>query len=145
MKKLINGIAIVIVLVTAFLSCKKNDDNNNSGTTFNTSAIITQGTWKVVLFKDNNVDETSNYTGYQFTFTAGGAAAAISGSVVTNGTWNTFNDDSQNKLELKFGNTPPLDEITEDWHIIGASSSTIQMEHTSGGNGGTDYLTIQKM
>jgi len=135
---------MTIVFTMFLLSCKK-DDDNNSATGFNTSAIITQGVWKVSLFKDNNVDETSNYTGYQFTFTGAGSAAAISGSLVTNGTWNTFNDDSRNKLELKFGSTSPLDELSEDWHIVAASNTTIQLEHVSGGNGGTDYLTLQKM
>ena len=145
MKKIISGIVMIVIFASLFISCKKDDDSSNSGSTFNTSTIITQGVWKISLFKDNNVDETSNYTGYQFTFTGGGSAVAISGSLVTNGTWSTLNDNSQNKLELKFGTTPPLDEISEDWHVVAASSTTLQMEHVSGGNGGTDYLTIQKL
>ena len=144
MKRIFHTILTGVVAATIFMSCKK-DAASNSTTTFATGAIITQGTWKVTLLKHNGADETTNYTGYQFNFTNGGYAAAIFNGVVTNGSWDTLDDDSQNKLDLKFGTTPPLDHITEDWHVTGASSTMVTMEHVSGGNGGTDYLTIQKL
>ena len=145
MKRIISTIALLLLFTTTFISCSK-DDNSSSSTTMQTSTVITQGTWKITFFNDSGTDQTANYTGYTFTFVNGGSAAAILGSVVTNGTWNSYNDDSQNKLYLSFGSTPPLSKLKVDWHIVEETSAKIRMEDTSGGgNGTTDYLTIERI
>lgn len=76
-------------MATALLSCKKNDSTSNSNT-LQTSAVVTQGTWKITLYNDSGSDETANYTGYTFSFISGGSASAIFGSVVTNGRYMEF-------------------------------------------------------
>lgn len=147
MKRIASTIALLFLFSTAFVSCTK-DNNMSSGgsSTTATSTIITQGTWKVTYFNDSGTDETGNYTGYMFTFVSGGSAGAILGSIVTNGIWNSYNDNSDNKLYLSFGSTPPLSKLKADWHIVEKTSIKIRMEDTSGGgNGTTDYLTLEKI
>ena len=118
----------------------------SSGSTMQTSTVVTQGTWKITYFNDSGSDQTTNYTGYTFAFVSGGSAGAILGSVVTNGTWNSYNDDSQNKLYLSFGSTAPLAKLKSDWHIVEETTVKIRMEDTSGGgNGSTDFLTIERI
>ncbi|MGF2414382.1 hypothetical protein [Ferruginibacter sp.] len=143
MKKIISLTTITFLLATFFIACKK--DDTSSSTTLQTSALVTQGIWRITYYNDSGIDETSNFTGYTFTFTSGGSVTAISGSIATNGTWNSYNDDSQNKLYLEIGSTPPLDELKGDWHITEKTSVKIKLEDVSGGGSGTDYLTFEKL
>lgn len=69
--------------------------------------------------------------------------ATKSGSSVS-GNWSTGSDDSQSKLYLTF-TAAPFNELNDDWHIVQQTSSMIQLEDVSGGNGGTDYLTFEKI
>ena len=144
MKRLAAITVMAFFMATALLSCKKNDTPSNSNTV-QTSTVITQGTWKITYYNDSGTDETANYTGYTFSFISGGSASAIFGSLVTNGTWNSYNDDSQNKLYLNFGGTAPLSKLKTDWHIIEKATLKIRLEDTSGGGSGTDYLTFERL
>ena len=144
MKRIAGITVMAFFMAIALLSCKKNDTSSNSNT-LQTSAVVTQGTWKITLYNDSGTDETANYTGYTFSFISGGSASAIFGSVVTNGTWNSYNDDSQNKLYLNFGGTAPLAKLKVDWHIIEKTTLKIRLEDVSGGGGGTDYLTFERL
>ena len=144
MKRITSITAVILFLTTAFISCKKdNDTNSSSSGSIPTSTVITQGTWNITYYSNNGSVETSNYTGYTFTFTSGGSAAAISGSVVTNGTWNSYNDDSQNKLSLNFGSTDPLLKLKNDWHIIEKTTIKIRLQATT--SSGTDNLTFERL
>ena len=95
--------------------------------------------------EDNGNDETPHFSGYEFIFSPGGSATASNGSNTVSGTWMTGTDDSQSKLILDFGSTSPFDELNEDWHVLEETSTMIRCEHISGGNGGTDYLTFEKI
>jgi len=143
MKKIIGLTAIAFFLATIFISCKKNDTATSN--TLPTSTVVTQGTWKVTYYNNSGANETTNYTGYSFIFVSGGSVSAISGSLVTNGTWNSYNDDSQNKLYINLGSTPPLSKLKADWHIIEKTSVLIRLEDVSGGSSATDYLTFEKI
>ncbi|MGG9963704.1 hypothetical protein [Ferruginibacter sp. SUN106] len=144
MKKIISLSIIALLLSTTFISCSK-DVTTSSSTTTPTSTVVTQGTWKITYYNDSGADETTNYTGYTFAFTTGGSVSAILGSFVTNGTWTSYNDDSQNKLYLNFGSTVPLSKLKVDWHIIEKTSIKIRLEDVSGGGSGTDYLTLERL
>jgi len=146
MKRIVSAIAILFLFAPTFISCSKDNNSSSSTTTMQTSTVITQGTWKITYYNDSGTDQTANFTGYTFTFVSGGSAGAILGSVVTNGTWNSYNDDSQNKLYLNFGSTAPLIKLKTDWHIVEETNTKLRMEDTSGGgNGTTDYLTIERL
>ncbi|MEO8146348.1 MAG: hypothetical protein ABI723_01860 [Bacteroidia bacterium] len=131
----------VLVLMMIVTSCKK-DDNSNS--TPSIGSTVQQGKWKVTSYIDSGNDETNHYTNYEFQFNSDGTVAAIKTGSTINGTWSNGNDDSQQKLYLSFS-TSPFDELNDDWHITSQSSSQIKLEDVSGGNGGTDYLTFEKI
>ncbi|MBK9319141.1 MAG: hypothetical protein IPM91_10180 [Bacteroidetes bacterium] len=107
---------------------------------------MTQGKWRVTLYNDSGNDETNHFSGYEFTFSSGGSVTASkSGAATVTGTWSTSVDDSQNKLYLTFTTNNDFIEITDDWHILQQTSAKIQLEDVSGGNGGTDLLTFEKI
>ncbi len=145
MKKLRNLPVILALVLGGVTSCTK-DSTTTLGTTAATSTILLQGTWKVTYFNDSGTDGTANYNGYIFTFVSGGSMSVINGSIVYNGTWTTHNDDNQNKLYMDFGvTTSPYAELRKDWHIVEKTSTKLRMEDVSGGAGGTDYLTLERI
>jgi hypothetical protein len=144
--KRIQMMAITMALVLgSFTSCTKNSTDNTVTSTA-TSTILLQGTWKITYFSDSGTDETAMFNGYIFTFVTGGSVSAINGSLVSNGSWTTYNDDSQNKLSLDFGvTTAPLANLKHDWNIIEKTSIKISFQDISGGTGKTAYLTFEKI
>jgi hypothetical protein len=130
--------AVIALFLLLLSSCKKDSVSANVSTT------IQNGSWKISLFNDSGNDETNHFTGYSFNFGSGGAVSASNGSSSVSGSWSTGNDDSQNKLNLNFGDNGNFGELSDDWHIISESSTKIELEDVSGGNGGTDLLTFVK-
>lgn len=105
MKKLL----LYLLLVTAAFSCRKPQD------TPPLQNILTQGTWRVSLLRDNGNNITYIYTGWQFTFNADKTMQVTDGSTTYNGTWtenpqgDTFElDISSTELELEY--------ISKLWH-----------------------------
>lgn len=131
--------AFFFLFVASMLLMACNKDNSQ------VSENLQQGTWKISYFNDGGNDETSHFTNYVFTFSAGGTATAVNGNNSVIGTWSTGTDDSHAKLVLYFGTQSPFDELDEDWHILQQSATSIQLEHVSGGNGDIDLLTFTKL
>lgn len=105
MKKLL----LYLLFATAAFSCRKPQD------TPPLQNIITQGTWRVSLLRDNGNNITYIYTGWQFTFNADKTMQVTDGSTTYNGTWtenpqgDTFElDISSTELELEY--------ISKLWH-----------------------------
>ena len=130
--------AVIPLVISLFSSCKKDSVSANVSTT------IQNGSWKISLFNDSGNDETNHFTGYSFNFGSGGAVSASNGSSSVSGSWSTGTDDSQNKLNLNFGDNGNFGDLSDDWHIISESTTKIELEDVSGGNGGTDLLTFVK-
>ena len=139
MKNIISISILALLMIVA--SCKKDD---NSSSTPSINSTIQQGKWKVTSFIDSGNDETNHYSNYEFQFNSDETVIAIKTGSTVNGTWSNGNDDSQQKLYLTF-RTTPFDELNEDWQITSQSTSQIKLEDVSGGNGGTDYLTFEKL
>ncbi len=140
-------IVIVLFAITFALgSCTASSRSSNNNTTTPAQVIQTvqSGAWKISYFFDSGKNETNNYNNYLFTFQSNGTLTASNGSNTVNGTWSSGNDDSQTKLDISLGNTNPWDDISDDWHVIAQSSTQIQLQDVSGGNGDIDYLTFTK-
>lgn len=136
-----------VFMLNVASTCSNDDDDNNSS-----SAIITQtqnsvvnGTWRVTLFSENGSNQTSQFSNYDFVFGTNGAVTAENGRTTMNGTWTTGTDDSTPKFIINFSATNgPFEEISEDWRILAASATRIELTHVSGGDGSIDLLTFQK-
>ncbi len=142
MKKSILAIIICSIIVLAN-SCKKEDTTSTTNSALRTK--VKSGTWKVTLYNDSGDDHLSYFSGYEFTFNTDGTIEAIKTGSTISGTWTTGTDDSNVKFILNFGSTTYFDEISDDWHVIEQTDSKIQLEDISGGNGGTDLLTFEKI
>ncbi|MBK7763445.1 MAG: hypothetical protein IPI46_08725 [Bacteroidetes bacterium] len=136
-------LTLYFVVLTVTSCTKSNSVGGINISASQTKSIIQNGSWKVSYFFDSG-DETYKFSGYNFTFNATGAVAAIKSSTTINGTWSSGNDDSQVKFVLDFNGVSPFNDIEDDWHVISQTNSEVKLIDVSGGNGGTDYLTFSK-
>lgn len=141
----ITHLLVSVAIFTSFISCSSDstDDVPQAVTPTNVQANATNGTWRITLYMDDNKNETTNYTGYIFTFNTNGAATAVKNAETKNGTWSSYVDDGKVKFQIAFGNLPPLDEISDDWNILELTGNKIKLEDISG-DGSKDYLTFEK-
>lgn len=133
---------LLAVTFVCALSCKKNDDNNPNSS--DVATTITSGNWRITQFLEDNVDETAHFSGYMFTFNPAGTATAVKSGNTVNGYWSAGNDDSKVKLNLEFGNNDPWEELNEDWQVLERNDTKIRLQHVSGGDGSTDFLTFER-
>lgn len=123
--------ACLIGLCTV-ISCKKSSPGQT-----NVPNILSQGDWRITLYKDSGKDETYHFTGYVFAFANGTVTAVRDGNTVS-GTYSTGVDDGKNKLYLNFGETEPFEELTDDWQIIEETSTKVSLRDAA------DHLTFER-
>lgn len=139
-----------LVGLLVIVSCTKDDDNPTNIIQNQVQSSIQSDTWRITKFIDSGNDETNDFTGYNFTFNSSGVLNANNGTNNHDGTWSitdsNSNDDSQDDLDLNinFNLSNDFEDLNDDWDFISQSSTKIELIHISGGNGGTDYLTIEK-
>ncbi len=142
MKKTLLVFAVALTVLIG--SCSKDDDSNTTISTALVNTTISSGTWRVTYFWDTDHDETNHFTGYNFTFSSGGVLTAVSGANTSSGTWATGTDNSKIKLVILFTTPADFSDLSEDWEVTERTDSRIKLQHISGGNGGTDFLTFEK-
>lgn len=139
-----------LTLIALLGACSKWQNNQKQITD-----ISTDGTWIVSSYIDDGDDETSDYSTFRFNFLEGGVLNATdlvsSNSNPYVGTWsitdsNSNDDDSLDDLDfnINFNVSNQLDDLSDDWDILSYTDTEIKLIDVSGGNGGTDYLTLTK-
>lgn len=119
-------------------------DDGGGGGGGDLSDFLDAGTWFVASYIDSGDDETGDYNGYNLDFSASnGTVVATNGSNTNNGTWQVLN--SGNKLLLDFGLDFPFEEFNDDWDVLSATETEVVLQDISGGGGGIDTLTLQKI
>ncbi len=147
----------LLVSLIPLVSCESNDDPDTPQVDVNASELQSaalQGQWRITYFFDTDKEETDHFTGYVFTFGADGTVSASNGSVEVTGTWSVTDssssddspdDSSDVDFNLLFTSPADFEELSDDWDILQYNASRIELIDVSGGNGGTDYLTFQKI
>lgn len=117
------------------------DNSSGGGGSAAFSDVITNGTWYISYFFEDDDNDTSDYIGYNFTFSASGSITVVKASATTSGNWSNYIDSGDDIMELNF-NDSNLDELEEDWEITEYSSTVVKLKHVTGGE--TDYLYFTK-
>jgi hypothetical protein len=133
---------VFVALLSTATMCNEDDKDDMPKPGLETS--LSYGTWRVAYFFDQE-DETSDFSGYSFQFNDGGVAIATKSSLSVQGSWTTEDSSNGNsKLYIDFGAGEPLEELNEDWIVVGNSGSKVTLEHISGGNGDTESLILER-
>lgn len=143
---------LMLCLLLIVLSCSSEDAAmvDNSAEIEQIKINANSGSWSITSYIDSGKNETNDYTGYIFTFSAGGELTASNSINTINGTWSvtdeSSSDDNSNDIDFNiFFSTPPnFEELSDDWDVVSTSNSKIELIDISGGNGGTDTLTFEK-
>ena len=139
---LYSSLFVLVALLSTATMCNEDDKVEMPKQGLETS--LSYGTWRVAYFFDKE-DETSDFIGYSFQFNDDGVAIATKSSLSVQGSWNTEDSSSGNtKLNIDFGAGDPLEELNEDWIVVGNSGSKVTLEHVSGGNGDTESLILER-
>ena len=152
--------AMSLFVMACDSSDDSNDDNNNSSNSADlTSEIMEQGDWQITRFEDSGVDQTNDFSGYTFVFNTNGTVAASNGTQTIDGTWNIYDDSSNSSsdddgnssddddfiLSFNVAETSDFEDLNDDWDFISVGATKIELIDISGGNGGTDYLTFERL
>lgn len=108
--------------------------------------IMMGGDWVVAQYKDDGVDETANYNGFDFAFgTDHRIVVSTNADPVQRGLWRVIRD-SNGKLKayLNLGVEDPFGEFTDDWDIVSVTANRIELKDISGGDGSIDTLVFEK-
>ncbi len=145
MKKIIFGLFMFAFLCV--YSCKKSDNNPvpNTDASNEVATTLSAGTWRITYYWDTDHEETINYAGYTFTFGSAKVLTAANGLFSLTGSWNSIFEDAKVKLVLNFASPASFVEISDDWQVVERTNTKIRLQDLSGGNGGTDYLTFEKI
>ena len=151
MKKYFISSVLTLGLFLITFSCSSDTVmTDNSADIKQISDMATSGTWRITNYNDSGQDETSDYTGYNFTFNENGTLIATNGTNTYNGTWSVSDDSSSDDnpddidFNIFFASPPDFEELSDDWDIVSTSSAKMELMDISGGNGGTDLLTFEK-
>jgi len=164
MRNLISKSTLIVALALITVACSKDESDtqeitNNSNSAQQVTTLMTQtGSWKITYFWDTDKDETSNFSGYVFSFNSDGSLVAVKGSTTVSGSWSVLDDSNNSSSDDDGGSTDDddfniffsvpttsdFDDLIDDWDIISVSATKIELTDVSGGNGGTDFLTFEK-
>ncbi|MBK6965611.1 MAG: hypothetical protein IPH20_17215 [Bacteroidales bacterium] len=131
---------LAIAMVVASTACSKTDDTPATSDLSSTQKQeIISDTWVISSYIDKGKNETSNYSGYSFTFSDNGALTASAAGITYNGTWSIGSDHSgsddsshqsgdDNKLIITISGNYQMDELTDDFQIVSISQNEITLK-----------------
>ena len=143
-------LAFILSTGLFIVSCTKDEDLTNELARDQFEDSVKSGAWVITLFEDSGKDETNHFSGYDFTFNADGTLMAENGLNTYEGIWsisdNNSGDDSESDLHFNifFALSNDFEDLNDDWDVLSNSEVKIELIDVSGGNGGTDYLTLEK-
>lgn len=119
------------------------NSGTNSGDNLSDTLTATNSVWVVGSYLDNGVDETSDFTAYEFYFETSGVVKAKTASTTDSGVWKSL--DGATKLFIEFTTNTVLQELNDnDWKVIEITDTLIKLEADSNSGTETDTLIFNK-
>lgn len=151
MKRRMKFMAIALLSMGFIISCSKDDETKveediTAADMSEIKAAVESGDWRITNYLDDDIDETTNYVGYTFTFNSDGILGATNGNISVSGAWSMTSSDVDELDFNIFFTTPDIFEVlADDWEIKKYSSSKIELIDVSSEDNSTDYLTFEKI
>ncbi|MBU3680745.1 MAG: hypothetical protein FGM16_02260 [Flavobacterium sp.] len=126
------------------------------------TSVITQGIWKIFYYEDHRVDQTANFTDYNFTFGTNGSILATNGTLSESGNWIITQNNSSNLYFPALSDDSPnnttdcnfyfpasnitFHDIQDDWDIVFVSNNTIILKDEVALDPTlNDYIVLKKL
>jgi hypothetical protein len=107
---------------------------------------ITQGTWRVTRFSDDDVEKTFKYTGDIFAFEAS-SIVTVNGSHTVNGSWSVQKENGSGLFGNRIGFTlllgDPLPDLSGNWEVESFSETRLELKKDGSGDG-EDVLVFEQ-
>ncbi len=142
--------AITLLSMGFIISCSKDETKVEEEITAadmsEIKATVESGDWKITNYTDDDIDETSNYVGYSFSFNPDGTLGATDGNTSVSGAWSMTTSDVDELDFNIFFTTPDIFEVlADDWEIKKYSGSKIELIDISDEDDSIDTLTFEKI
>lgn len=143
-------IVVFLVISVVFMSCETSDDSGMENTEISINdlkANITSGTWFVALFEEEEMDKTTDFSGFNFTFNSDGVLRAINGDNSISGAWSiASDDDSKGDIDFNifFSSPSNFAELSEDWKIVSYNANRIELKDVSDDDSSIGRLILEK-
>lgn len=123
------------------------DDNSNDGDVVEIRSFLMEGGWNVALYKENEVEMTEDFAGFDFYFNPMHRVQVDENdNPIIEGLWRVIrNHDGDLKMYLNFANDALFGEITEDWYINTAELTADRIELISESDSGVEYLVFERI
>ena len=142
MKKVI--FAVLAICVLSLAACKKDGQNNNGTNEADVKANATSGSWVVTNFVYNGSDNTTNLSGFTFTFKSDNTVQATNGLLTQQGTWTLSSNNGVTRFAISFpaGSLQALLNISQNWQVVSTTSNSLSLRNDN--TGGTNILLFER-
>ena len=131
---------IISGLILSFCSCKKYIQKQEENAAV---SIMTNGSWLVSGYKQNDSDITAAFSGYLFKFDANNTVTGTKGNVSTSGQWS--DNIVARTITANFpGAGVPLVYLNEIWTITDSYTDSVAAKCTDTVNHTTNVLQLKK-
>ena len=122
MKKLIY--LPLLTLVILVVSCSKSETTDPATDLTTQNNMVSTGDWKVTQYLDSGIDETSDFSGLNFSFNTDGTIVASSTTASFTGTWSLASqtgsddpatDDKFHKFTIDVAGDKLMNKVSKKW------------------------------
>lgn len=117
--------SLFMFMVIGISSCSK--DKEMVEPSMDLLKNITNGTWVVTLYVDENSDEQINFEGYEMTFNSRGMVEAIKQGLRSEGTWQTIASNNRVQFNMRFTPGDVLEGLCIQWIIESQNAERISL------------------
>ena len=117
--------------------------SENTNTTLDFVQVLSNGAWKISYFYHDE-EQTTVYSGYQFSFKSDYTVVASKSGISKTGTWSIKTNNGEREFKIDF-DADPLKELEENWEVFEFSTSELRFRDPSDNSLETDYLYFTKI
>ena len=128
------------------LKLEKECNNTTDGDVDQIQNWLYDGTWQITYSTMEGVDNTSDYSGITFNFSAGANIQANNAGTITNLQGEVVRDENSNlRYVINYLGIFPYWQMDDDWYITEVNSNRVELHHVNNDNNNEFVLVIEKM
>ena len=128
------------------LKLEKECNNTTDGDVDQIQNWLYDGVWQITYSTMEGVDNTSDYSGITFNFSAGANIQANNAGTITNLQGEVVRDENSNlRYVINYLGIFPYWQMDDDWYITEVNSNRLELHHVNDDNNNEFVFVIEKM